>query len=688
MIKIKKEYLFLLIILFLALILRIYNIHKQSITFDEFIFISNTNIFDMSTYLSAFFAHHPDYGLSPLTPILIYISLYLLNYSITTIRVVPILFGLGSIAIVYAIGKKMGGEKTGILSSVFLCFSPMNIWIHQEIKCYSFCLFFSLLSFYSLMNFICEEKKHKWLLLGTLSNLTLPWLHPTYIFVPAIQIIITLLFSKTLKLKNFLYWLFQSFVSCILWTSWFFSQNRFFYIPNETYKEKTSIFQIFEYLFCNDSVGLSPDLLPEWKTNNLSILESSFWKTVLPYWYIIDYTLAFLILIFIFVFIIISFPYSKKKIGTFNLFLFYILVIPIFLFLILQFITGSKFFTIQYFMYSLSIFYLCISVLISKIKNIQIKYSFIIIFLILIILESLSLIYFKNRTDYQGAFEHLKKEIPPHGALLGQRFTSVYDVGKIYLQRKDIQFVPILSLNGFIDKSYELLFLKKEEYQDIYLLMEPASIQVFGIEKPESILSQHFEKKNMKVDWKYFPGQYNLFVGKVTKISNEIITKNETIPFPLINGFSYNDLLSEFNFEIQNDIEKDHILKILRNNFYIYPHFPVFYILIVSNLIWENELCIANKVCDKIIEKCPDFGAIYLLKGIDLLKQGDYDKGKKYIENSFKITPSLSPFYGKIITNLTLENQSNYSNTCQSISDMDKSGFVLLDKALLSLCNE
>ncbi len=683
----KKEYLLLIIIIFLFFILRIYNLHKQSVTFDEFIFISNTNIFNLPTYLNLFLAQHPDYGLSPLTPIIIYTFAYIFNYSIPAIRMIPIIFGFASILIVYAMGKKLFNEKIGLIASLLLCFSPMNIWIQQEIKCYSFCLFFSLLSFYSLMNHIFEEKKLKWLLIGAVSNLILPWLHPTYIFVPASQIIIILSYSKTLK--TFFVRAFPPFISCILWTAWFFSQKSFLYIPNEPYKESLSVYRIFESLFCNDSVGLSADLLPVWKTNDLSIIENSVWKLILPYGYIFDYLLAFLIFILTIFFIINSLLFSiiTRKREDKSLFILLILIIPVAPFIFLQFLRGDPFLTVQYFMYTLSALYICISAQIVKIKNKYTKNILISMLITCFIFQAISLICFKNRTDYKSAFEYLEKEMPPHGILLGQRFSSVYDVGKIYMKRDDIEYIPILSLNAFIDKSYNLLFSEENRHPSLFLLMEPSSIKVFGIEKPEEFLTPYFEKNNMKVHWTYFPGQFNLYIGKVTRNSNNL-PRNMNDYIPLANGAIHDNLLQEFGFTFTDITERNHTLNVLRNNFYIYPHFPVFYSLILSNLIWENELEIANKICDKLIQKYPNFGTLYLIKGILLSKEGNKIDAQKYMDMSFHITPPLKHFYANIMRDLTSANESVHSNICQYISEMDKSGFILLDKALLSFCNK
>lgn len=693
----KNRYLCIILITILFLFLRTYNIHNQSITFDEFIFISNTNILNLSKYLNLFLSQHPDYGLSPLTPLIIYFSSHLFNASIPAMRIIPIIFGLVSGLMVYSIGKKLAGIRVGMLAFLFFCLSPMNIWIQQEIKCYSFCLFFSLVSFYSLMKFLFSSKKSQWLILGFISNLVLPWLHPTYIFVPAIQIVIILfyLFLAKLKHKLFFLWTVQSIISCLTWTIWFFQQKSLLYIPNEPYKERLSLSLFFTHLFCNDSVGISADLLPEWKTNDLSTIINTFntfWRVILPYWYVIDYLLAITILLFIFCFFIslmINFLNPAKYLERYKyLFLATNICTTVLIFSVLQFVSGNPYFTVQYFMYILPILYIITAIQIKKIQSHHMRFIISILLIVCFFMQSLSLICFKNRTDYKGAFEYLQKEIPHQGILLGQRFSSVYDVGKVYLKRNDVRYIPVLSLDDFIDKSYKILFGEPQHSHPIvFLLMEPSSIKIFGIENPHLYLSQHLEKKNMKVQWRYFPGEFNLFVGKVTKNNtNHSIVDNGSIY--LANGFLVENLLYEFNLQNLPDIEKKRVLNILRNHFFIYPPFPVFYTLIISNLIWENELFIAHRICDKVIKEFPNFASIYLLKGILLLREGSMETAKIFINKSFEISPYLRNFYDETISKLTLSRSEDLLDMCRFIHTMDIYGFVLLDKALLSFCEK
>jgi len=70
-----------------------------------------------------------------------YILLYLGRFS-------SLGFGLASIYLVYAIGKRLGGRRAGLLSALFLALSPFHIFISQILKVDSALAFFVLFSFY------------------------------------------------------------------------------------------------------------------------------------------------------------------------------------------------------------------------------------------------------------------------------------------------------------------------------------------------------------------------------------------------------------------------------------------------------------------------------------------------------------------------------------------------------------
>ena len=91
-------------------------------------------------------------------------------------------------------------------------------------------------------------------------------------------------------------------------------------------------------------------------------------------------------------------------------------------------------------------------------------------------------------------------------------------------------------------------------------------------------------------------------------------------------------------------------------------------------------------MCNETIQNYFNFGAVYLLKGICLYKQGNVYEAKKYMEEAFKITPILKSAYGGILNALISENTQVYPNACNLVHNLEKHGFLFIDKALVSIC--
>ena len=72
-----------------------------------------------------------------------------------------VLFGVGSVLMLYLIGKKAIDKNTGLLAAFLLAISPMHIEFSQQILHYSYFVFFTLLSLYFYLKFILSFQKEK-----------------------------------------------------------------------------------------------------------------------------------------------------------------------------------------------------------------------------------------------------------------------------------------------------------------------------------------------------------------------------------------------------------------------------------------------------------------------------------------------------------------------------------------------
>ena len=152
----KTSWFFVLIIVFLAFLVRFHNIDKEDIWLDEAysLYVAEQPSFvdlinNMSTYED--------------NPPLYYISLHywikLFGNSETAVRALSLFLGLGSIILLYMLASLLFDRKTGLLSAFFMFFSLIQTVYSQEARAYMLLVFLTLLS---TLLFVRLLKKRTW----------------------------------------------------------------------------------------------------------------------------------------------------------------------------------------------------------------------------------------------------------------------------------------------------------------------------------------------------------------------------------------------------------------------------------------------------------------------------------------------------------------------------------------------
>lgn len=204
-------------ILFLAIILRLINLN-QSFWLDEAAQVIESAR-PLSLQLNIVSDFHP-----PLYHLLLHFWM-IMGTSEVWIRLLSVIFGLGSIIVLYKIGNALGKKNEGLLASLFLALSPYHIWYSQEARPYMLFVFISLLSFYFLI-------KEKWVLYTIAIILSLytsyfsPFLivgHFFYILFLQKKYLIHFLKSLILAAIFFLPWIPNFRQQLLVGTSGFFS---------------------------------------------------------------------------------------------------------------------------------------------------------------------------------------------------------------------------------------------------------------------------------------------------------------------------------------------------------------------------------------------------------------------------------------------------------------------------------
>jgi len=114
--------------------------------------------------------------------VLAHLCFLLFGDHVWAIRLPAVVFGVGSIWAVYALGRQVGSEKEGILAAALLTFSYHHIWFSQNARGYSGLLFWTLLSSWIFLRALPEYKAQRWMLYAVAVALGM-YTHATMLFV-------------------------------------------------------------------------------------------------------------------------------------------------------------------------------------------------------------------------------------------------------------------------------------------------------------------------------------------------------------------------------------------------------------------------------------------------------------------------------------------------------------------------
>ena len=128
----------LLFIIISGILLRLPNLN-ESLWYDETFSTFNTlSSLKALVYFGVFDVHPPFYS------VLMFIWIGLFGDSEISVRILPMIFGISSIVLIYVLACRTTNEKIALLAAFLLSFSPVHIWYSQEARSYSALIFFLL----------------------------------------------------------------------------------------------------------------------------------------------------------------------------------------------------------------------------------------------------------------------------------------------------------------------------------------------------------------------------------------------------------------------------------------------------------------------------------------------------------------------------------------------------------------
>ncbi len=145
---------FVIIITLIGGGLRVLLLDSKGMWLDETfsVWLANHSVVDMLQWIVKIDQHPPLYYL-------------LLHYWVARfgdtpyyVRLLSVLFGTGTIPIIYLIGKRMSGAVMGLAAAMILAFSPFNIRFAQETRMYTLLTFNAAVAIYALVRLLTDSR--------------------------------------------------------------------------------------------------------------------------------------------------------------------------------------------------------------------------------------------------------------------------------------------------------------------------------------------------------------------------------------------------------------------------------------------------------------------------------------------------------------------------------------------------
>jgi len=201
-----KAILLLALIILLAAFLRIYNLGKESLWYDETasIYSAEKSIYVL---LGGCLQWHRN---PPLHFLALKYWIDIFGDSEIAVRSLSAIFGVASIPLIFFLGRKFFSSRVGLIASFLLMISYFLIRYSQECRNYSMLVFFTLLSFYLLVQIIKSHEVGKWhFIFYFIVNTLLVYTHYFGLFIVAAQVFYFILTRRQVKIKESYFWYVQ-----------------------------------------------------------------------------------------------------------------------------------------------------------------------------------------------------------------------------------------------------------------------------------------------------------------------------------------------------------------------------------------------------------------------------------------------------------------------------------------------
>lgn len=233
----------------MGLILRMYNLAKFGLWFDEAIFPLLINLLQKESL----FLHVNVGGHTPILFTLLLRAWMHIASNDFFLRSFSVIWAVFSIVAIYKLGEIIFSKRVGILSALFLSISPLHIYYSQELTHYSLSILFAIFSSYCFIRFL-KYKDFYSSIFYVLSTLAFIYIFPVNLLIfPVQNIFFFMVYYKDKYLRR--RWLILQIITFLLSLYWmlfivlqvvrFHQLNIYSWIPRPSPNALLQTFMVF-----------------------------------------------------------------------------------------------------------------------------------------------------------------------------------------------------------------------------------------------------------------------------------------------------------------------------------------------------------------------------------------------------------------------------------------------------------
>jgi mannosyltransferase len=184
----RKAWLIMIVLSLIAIALRLFALNSDLWTDEVFTLLDFARL-SYGEILTGF----PNQNQHMLFSLLARLSLDVFGESAWALRLPSVVFGIGSLWAMFALGRKLLGESIALLTVALMAFSYHHVWFSQNARGYMGLLFFALLAVWLWFEALKRNKSGWWAAYAAAIALGM-WIHMTMIFIVIAQFLIHISF--------------------------------------------------------------------------------------------------------------------------------------------------------------------------------------------------------------------------------------------------------------------------------------------------------------------------------------------------------------------------------------------------------------------------------------------------------------------------------------------------------------